>query len=362
MAQKSIGYVQLVWTCPNCGTKNPGALRACKNCGASMPKDVKFEQPIKEELVQDKEKIEAAKAGPDINCGYCGARNPATAKVCVNCGASLSEGEAREAGQVYAVREEPAPETIKCEVCGTENPISNLACSSCGSPLQTSHLPETAAQQAQPAGAGSGRKKGGVAGIGCALIAILLLIAAYFLFIKTDQATAIVTGTQWRTQVEILALMEKRGQDWQDSIPSYGTISSCSERVRRTSDNYIAGAEEVCGAPYMVDRGNGYSEKVQDCEYKVYDDYCTYTYQDWDVYDVKTAAGSDGTPRLPQVSLYGNQKQGGQSASYQIFLSSDSDTYTYTPSSLSEYQSFQKGDEYIIEVNALGSLVSLEKK
>lgn len=367
MAQKSIGYVQLVWTCPNCGTKNPGAIRACKNCGASMPKDVKFEQPLKEELVQDKQKIEEAKAGPDIYCGYCGTRNPKTAKNCLNCGASLTEGEARESGQIYTASETPAPETIECEVCGTVNPITNLACTSCGSPLKSSYVPAAETQQQQPAGSGSGGKKGGLAGGGCAIIAAILIflfmIGAYFLFIKTEQSTAVVTGTQWKTQVEILALVEKTGRGWYDDIPSYGTVVSCSERVRTTSDTYVSGSKEVCGAPYYVDRGNGYSEKVQDCSYEVYDDYCSYTYQDWGVYDIKTASGSDSDPRLPQITLYGDQRRGDEAASYQVSLrSDDGDTYSYTPSSLSEYRSFQKGDEYIIEVNSVGNLVSLEKK
>ncbi len=61
MAQKSLGYVQLVWTCPNCLTKNPGNYRFCKNCGASMPENVKFEQPIKEEIITDQALIDEAK-------------------------------------------------------------------------------------------------------------------------------------------------------------------------------------------------------------------------------------------------------------------------------------------------------------
>lgn len=330
-----------------------------------MPKDVKFEQPLKEELVQDEKKIAEAKSGADIYCSFCGNRNPENAKNCLNCGAALAEGEARESGQKYAAQVEPVPETIKCEVCGTDNPVNSLTCSSCGSPLKTSYIPTSEPPVNKPS-APSG-KKGRFATGGCVIagvvILVLLLIAGYFLFMKTEQSTAIVTNTRWKTQVEVLALVEKTGHDWYDSIPLTGTIGECTEKVRQTSDNYVAGATEVCGEPYLVDKGNGYSEKVQDCSYEVYDDYCSYTYRDWGVYELKTAAGEDKTPRLPQIYLSSDQKQGSEYTTFDITLrSNDGSTYTYTPSSVSEYQTFNVNDEYQIEVNGVGSLVSLEKK
>ena len=44
MAKKKLGYVELEWTCPNCGTRNPGPEQSCVNCGSPQPDDVHFEQ------------------------------------------------------------------------------------------------------------------------------------------------------------------------------------------------------------------------------------------------------------------------------------------------------------------------------
>ena len=365
MAQKSIGYVQMVWTCPNCSTKNPGARRTCKNCGASMPKDVKFEVPIKEELIQDQKTIDEAKTGPDIYCGYCGNRNPGNATTCSNCGAALAEGEAREDGEKIAVSNEPVPETIRCEVCGSENPVNQLACTSCGSPLKTSYGPPSNTIPETPAGQKG--KKGFLASGGCLIAGIILLLlgfaAIYFAFLKTDQTTAVVTNTEWKTQVEILGLVNKSARDWYDEIPSDGTIEDCTKEVRKKSDTYVSGSVEECGEPYLVDRGNGFSEKVQDCIYKVYDDYCTYTYLDWGVISVKTATGQDSNPRMPVINLGNNQKQGSENATYAVsLLDEKGNKYSYYPSTIDEYRTFSLEDVYHIEVNGIGNIVNLEKK
>jgi len=55
---------------------------------------------IRKNFVKDEESIKAAKAAPDIHCGFCGTRNPATAETCSQCGGNLKEGLARQAGRV----------------------------------------------------------------------------------------------------------------------------------------------------------------------------------------------------------------------------------------------------------------------
>src|SRR5215216_4444419 len=111
MATKELGYVELEWTCPRCQTRNPGTQTTCGGCGAPQPADVKFEAPVGGELLKDQEKIQRAKSGPDIQCAFCGTRNPADAKVCRQCGADLTQGKTREAGQVVgAFHSGPAPQ------------------------------------------------------------------------------------------------------------------------------------------------------------------------------------------------------------------------------------------------------------
>ncbi len=67
MTKETIGYVRLEWTCPNCGSKNPGPEKSCTNCGAAQPEDVSFEQPAQETLVSDEEEIARIKAQVGTN-------------------------------------------------------------------------------------------------------------------------------------------------------------------------------------------------------------------------------------------------------------------------------------------------------
>ena len=144
--KESKGFVELEWVCPNCDGRNKGSKKTCENCGAPQPDNVKFQRAADEKIVTDEKSVEAAKAGADIHCGFCGTRNPATAVTCSQCGGDLKEGKARQAGQILQAAP-PAPKAVTCTNCGTENPSSERVCKKCGSPLPraaapvASHLP-----------------------------------------------------------------------------------------------------------------------------------------------------------------------------------------------------------------------------
>src|SRR5215510_9640275 len=114
MAKETVGYVYLRWTCPNCGTKNLGTDRFCASCGSPQPDNVQFEQSSQEELIKDQAEIEKAKLGPDIHCRYCGSRNRADATHCTQCGADLTEGTKRAAGQVLGAHPTKPAEKVIC--------------------------------------------------------------------------------------------------------------------------------------------------------------------------------------------------------------------------------------------------------
>ena len=122
--RRTVGYIENEWVCPNCQTRNKGSVKTCVNCGAPQPENVQFELPAEQKLVTDKDSINAAGAGADIHCPFCGTRNPATAKTCSQCGGDLTEGKAREAGRVMQAPPSPQPKIIKCDNCGVENPAS----------------------------------------------------------------------------------------------------------------------------------------------------------------------------------------------------------------------------------------------
>ncbi|NJN94563.1 MAG: zinc ribbon domain-containing protein [Anaerolineales bacterium] len=109
MTRKTLGYVKLIWNCPNCGSRNPGPQKTCSNCGTPQPDNVKFEQLPQSELVTDAAEIAQAKAGPDVHCYYCGSRNAASAKVCSQCGADLTQATPAKAARFWARRSPARP-------------------------------------------------------------------------------------------------------------------------------------------------------------------------------------------------------------------------------------------------------------
>ena len=132
--KESKGFIELEWVCPNCESRNKGSKKTCENCGAPQPENVQFQRAADEKIITDEKTAQAAKAGADIHCGFCGTRNPATATTCSQCGGDLKEGKARQAGQILQAAPTP-PKVVTCTNCGTENPGSERTCKQCGSPL-----------------------------------------------------------------------------------------------------------------------------------------------------------------------------------------------------------------------------------
>jgi hypothetical protein len=196
-----------------------------------------------------------------------------------------------------------------------------------------------------------------VAGI---VLCVVVALGAYFLFFRTEEQSAEVRTVSWTRSIPILALGEVEDQDWWDEIPSDAEVGSCNDEYRYTSSSPESNSVEVCGTPYTVDTGSGAGEVVQDCEYEVYDDYCNYTVMDWVVFDEVTRTGSDLNPVWPQVNLLSDQKEGDPSESYEVIFHSDGENYDYTPSDVSEFGQYSIGSKWILNVNSLGAVLSVE--
>ena len=389
MAQKIVGYREMLWTCPNCGAKNPGSSRVCKSCGAAMGEEVKFEQQIDAGMIRDQKIIERAEQGPDIYCAYCGNRNPAGAKTCSRCGADLSEGKEREHGTQHSAHldEHEEHEMIICPSCGTANPAGSLKCGTCGSPLSISHEKEEI-----PAGddrisnsSGNGGKTGKGCSRGCITIVIILVLLGLFggLFmnscgtlgnlggggftyspstpIPNSYVNAVVSDQKWQTSVQVIGLVDSTGTAWRDQLPSDARNIRCEDRLRHTYEDEVAGSVEVCGTPYAIDMGNGYEQFVQDCLYQVYEPYCEYTVSKSGVIETRRASGTGPNPELPFVES--QYSTGSQSASYQIKLRDENGReYTLTPGNINEFRAYGIGDEFTLEVTSSGRIVNMERK
>lgn len=359
MAKKSLGYVKLEWTCPNCSTRNPGPQKTCTNCGAPQPEDVKFEQAAQEELIKDEAEIARAKIGPDIHCFFCGARNPADAKTCSQCGGDLTQGTARTSGEVLGAHKTGPAQKITCPACGAPNEASAPKCAQCGASL----VP--ARPQPEPA-LTTGKKGSGLGLFGIIAIIVVLMLcvglgAFIFLSQRTEDIQATVEGVAWTRTVAIEGLAPVTHEDWRDEIPGDAPIGDCTQKLYKTQDEPAPGAKEVCGTPYTKDEGSGYGEVVQDCQYEVYADWCEYTVKEWRQINEAVISGRDLNPLWPQSQLAAQQREGQRTEAYEVlFNAGDGKTYTYRLTNPAEFARYQPGSRWVLQVNAFGEVSAAE--
>jgi ribosomal protein L40E len=355
MVKKTVGFTHLEWTCPNCGSRNPGPQKLCGGCGAAQPVDVKFEQTEGAQLIDDQAEIEKAKAGADIHCAFCEARNPAGSVKCVNCGADLKEGKQRESGAVVGAFKGGAVEQNPCPSCGALNPATNLRCVQCGSPMQKAAQPVSSPPT--PA-----KKMPLLAWLGIGALALVvgvcLLIGLLSLFKRTT-LSGTVQSVAWQRSIviESYGAVEKSG--WKKDVPAGAKVISCGYQFSGEQDQPAPVATETCGTPYSVDKGSGYAEVVQDCTYQVYEEACKYTEEGWAQSDTAVREGTDLNPSWPDPQLSNTQRLGEGSEKYQVVFNTSKKEYTYSPTDLTSFQQFQPGSTWTLTVNALGGVVSV---
>ena len=364
MAKKTIGYVELEWTCPNCGTINPGPEQSCTSCGAPQPEDVEFEQAKRQELIIDEDIAAKAAAGADIHCPYCGTRNPANAEVCSKCGGDIAEGLRRKSGRVVGAYKSGPVTQVPCPRCGAENPDTAKVCAQCGSSMKVDEGEMTPTAKSKSLDKPDKKRSPlitvaiiGVAVIICGMIGLLVILS-----MRTEAVTGTVQNVQWQRSVVIEALVPVEYSDWLDEIPSEAEIEYCEEELHHTQSDPTADSVEVCGTPYTVDTGSGVGEVVQDCEYQVYADYCTYSVIEWRGVDEVALTGSDYVPVLPEPALSEDQRMGTErSETYTIVFDTGDGIYTYKTGDFDLYQAAQVGSEWNLNINTFGGVVSIER-
>jgi hypothetical protein len=357
MVKQTVGYVELEWTCPNCGNRNPGTAIKCATCGNPQPEEVQFEAGASGELLTDQAKIARAKAGPDVACPFCGTRNLATAERCKQCGGDLKEAKAREAGRTVGAYRPGVAAPIKCANCGTENVATATKCANCGAPL--GKPVEPAAKPAQPA---APMPRWLIPAI-VAVVAIALIACVAFFAARSAQRTTRVVevqGVEWQRTILIQALAPVTRSAWQDELPGNADVVGCDERVRRTSPEPAPGAVEVCGTPYVQDTGTGVGEVVQDCEYQIFEPYCQYRTLAWVAAPAVVAEGSDVNPFWPQTRLGNDQREAGRQETYSVLLGGDGESYRLPIDDVQQFQDFTPGSRWTVVVNGFGDIVDIE--
>lgn len=353
MARKeSKGFVQLEWVCPNCNVRNPGSIKTCESCGAPQPENVKFERAAEEKIVTDEKLVQAAKAGADIHCGFCGTRNPATATNCSQCGADLMEGKARQAGQILQAAP-AAPKVVHCANCNAENPGTATLCSQCGAPLTRAVAPAApAAKPAQTAAKPNAQPKKKVNWFifgGIAAFLIVCCAAIFMLFVLPSRSVqGTVTDVYWQTSVPVQEVQAVNHSNERGSAPSGAYNVSCYDD-----------SKEVCEEK-TVDQGNGFAEVVQECHTET-QQYCSYTVDEWKTIQTYDLSGNDLNPVYESPSYSSDQRLGTSSETLTVTFSTSDGQETYSPGSINEFQQFKIGSVWSLKMNALGGVVSVER-
>lgn len=367
MTQKELGYIELEWICLACGTKNPGSQRTCTSCGSPQPANVKFEQEQNAALIEDEKKLAEAEKGADIHCPFCGTRNPADATTCIQCGGDLEEGLRRESGQVIgAYQTEAVPvQNVPCPNCGTSNPNTNLTCSACGARLQTEPAVPIV-EGLNPPGAPVKKSYRNVAGIVivglvilCVLVVIVYLVSSA---LRQQSLTGQVESVSWLRSIAILELGDVTRQTWKSDLPSNARVGSCEMRYNRTESMPVPNATEVCGTPYTKDTGSGYGQVVQDCQYQIYEEYCSYITQEWQQINAVKLQGSDQAPQWPQLTLSNNQRAGTQQETYTVVFQTEKGVYNFVTSDAQLFAQCQPGSTWTLTINGFNQVIRIEPR
>ncbi len=362
MVKRTLGYVELEWECPQCGTRNPGPQRFCSSCGSPQPQKADFKQAAEEKLITDADQLAQAQAGADVHCAFCGARNPAGAAKCVGCGASLETAAARVSGQVLGAHRDKPAAPVNCPQCGATNPAAALKCQACGASLRQMPAP-AGPRPAQPAAGKPAAKMGAAVGVAVLLFALLACAACVLMMVSLipkEEVIGQVERVSWERSIDIERLQDVTKSDWKANIPRDARLGSCTYKHHHTQDNPAPNATEVCGTPYTVDKGSGYGEVVQDCKYAVYQEHCNYTVPEWRKADTVRAAGNDFNPYWPAVNPVANERVGSRYEQYQVFFSSENKNYTYSTSEESKFRQFTIGSRWKLQIGLLGGVQSVQ--
>jgi hypothetical protein len=184
-------------------------------------------------------------------------------------------------------------------------------------------------------------------GIG-ALFMICCIAAILIFAIPSKSVKGTVTDLQWQTSVPVQEIRAVNYSNQSGSAPSDAYNVSC-----HTDD------KEVCEEK-TVDQGNGYAEVVKECHTES-QQYCDYTRDEWTTIQTYTLDGSDNYPVYDDPSLTSAQRLGEASETLSVLFNIPDGQKTYTPGSVSEFQQFEIGSTWTLNMNAVGGVMSVER-
>lgn len=334
---------EMLWDCEFCGSKKLLGLthRFCPNCGAPQ-------NPSKRYFPSDEEKVavkDHVYYGVDVICAACGGLNSAKAQFCGTCGAPLSEGKQAE---LVAAESRGAGEAF------SEGKARDLVKEKFDADMQRL---QTQAKKKERGGLFSKRNLILAAVIGSVILCCGFVAALLF---WEREATVLVTGHSWTREIQIQAFLPTEQSDWCDNMPSDAYSVSRSERQR--SSRQVPDGEDC--RTVRRDNGDGTYSEEEVCttryrEEPIYDDYCEYTVDRWNVVRSVTASGDSQVeiPFWPALDLkggtgYGREREGAHIEKYVVELRSSEDSKTYR----CEFTDQRKWEQFPIESRWIGDV------
>jgi hypothetical protein len=153
-------------------------------------------------------------------------------------------------------------------------------------------------------------------------------VGAFFALTATRQTSLVVTGHEWRREIQIQAYQAVPSESWCDAMPVGAYAVTRSERQRGTRQ--VPDGEDC--RMVQVDNGDGTFRQVRECTPRfrsepVYADYCRFTLDTWvDSREVVTQGrGLTPPPYWGEVTLrggtgLGREREGGRIEEYRVFL------------------------------------------
>jgi hypothetical protein len=191
----------------------------------------------------------------------------------------------------------------------------------------------------------------------CGIFAVFALLSG-----RTEATTGEVQSVYWERSIVVEEFLPMEYQAWEDQIPSEGQLIGCQDELRSIQPEPAPNALEVCGTPYELDTGSGFAEVVQDCEYHIYDDFCTFAVQEWQQVEVATISGEDFAPSWPNPALSTEQRLGDQGAErYICVFNAGGEIYEFETNNVNMFQQCEIGSRWDLNVNTFGAVLSIEQ-
>jgi hypothetical protein len=147
---------------------------------------------------------------------------------------------------------------------------------------------------------------------------------------------------------------------WQTSVPvqEMQAVQHTDEKSSPPSDAYDVSShtEQQCEKK-TVDKGNGYSEVVEDCNNVTY---YSYTEDEWKTIQTYTLQGDDFQPKYDTPNVSSDQRLGNKSEDLKVMFDTSKGTKTYSAGSETEFQKYQIGTTWTLKLNLVGGVVSVK--